>query len=338
MTRDRQEDGPLAGRHAPRVLVLVPTYERPASLRTTLLSVLEQDVDGLQVIVADNASGPETAAVVAELDDPRLVHDRLDVNVGMNANLTRCLTLGEAPLRYLLHDDDVMLPGNLARKVAFLEAHPTAGMVHSAFRNVDDDGRPVGPVLNWPGVTRDTLQPGREFVRQSIAVGGTVCVASVLLRSAAVVGESFDPDDGPYGDNALWLRIATHWDVGFLPEPLVGYRVHAGSASSTHATLRVRRGRTVTTQRHATVTRLAHGRYVDRAELDPAERALLTALLRRCDRRLRVRIAAQAVLPPRALAALKSAVGWRPGSRLHRALAVETGPAAPPSDDRSSDG
>jgi hypothetical protein len=30
-----------------------------------------------------------------------------------------------------------MLPGNLERKVAFLERHPSAAMVHSGFRFLD---------------------------------------------------------------------------------------------------------------------------------------------------------------------------------------------------------
>lgn len=317
----------MSGSARPRVLVLVPTYDRPQGLRTALRSILDQDVAGLSVIVSDNASGPETAAVIDELADDRVVHDRLDTDIGMAANLTRCLTLGDAPLRYVLHDDDVMLPGNLARKVEFMERHPSAGMVHSAFYNTDDAGRATGPAINWPGFTEATLQPGRDFVRQAIAVGGIVCVASVLMRSEAVVQERFDPEDGPYADNALWLRIATHWDVGFLPEPLSGYRVHAASASSGYDTLRMRGERAVTTQHHATVTRRAHERYVHRADLPPDERAELETLLRRCDRRLRLRIAVQAVLPPRALVVAKRLLGWRRGSLLHRALAVEAGPA-----------
>lgn len=308
----------------PLVTVCLPTFDRPEMLRRSLRSVLEQSYTDLEVIVSDNASGPATAAVVAEAGDPRVVHDRLDTNIGLFGNLTRCLTLGTGAYRYVLHDDDVMLPGNLERKVAALQAAPSAAMVHSAFRNLDGDGRPVGPVLNWPRAERDVVQPGREFIRQSLTVGGMVCIASVMLRSDAVAQERFDERDGPYADLALWLRVASQHDVAFLVDPLSGYLVHAGSASSQYRTVKERRGRQVTTLQHARVTKLAHGRFVEQAELPPHEKAELWALLRRCDRRLRLRILVTGVVPVGLQPRLKRVLGFGRGSRLEHLLAVET--------------
>jgi len=48
-----------------RLAVIVPTYNRPAALDRVLESLAEQDCPPAQVIVADDGSGPETAAIVA---------------------------------------------------------------------------------------------------------------------------------------------------------------------------------------------------------------------------------------------------------------------------------
>lgn len=48
-----------------RLAVIVPTYNRPAALDRVLESLAEQDMPPAQVIVADDGSGPETAAIVA---------------------------------------------------------------------------------------------------------------------------------------------------------------------------------------------------------------------------------------------------------------------------------
>ncbi len=48
-----------------------------------------------------------------------------------------------------LPDDDLMLPANVENKVAFFETHPQVGLVHSAFRHIDSDALPYGPVHNW---------------------------------------------------------------------------------------------------------------------------------------------------------------------------------------------
>lgn len=47
-----------------RLVVIVPTYNRPAALDRVLESLAEQDTPPAQVIVADDGSGPETAAIV----------------------------------------------------------------------------------------------------------------------------------------------------------------------------------------------------------------------------------------------------------------------------------
>ena len=51
----------------PMITTIIPTYRRPKLLRRAILSVLNQTYTNIQVCVFDNASGDETALVVAEL-------------------------------------------------------------------------------------------------------------------------------------------------------------------------------------------------------------------------------------------------------------------------------
>jgi len=315
---------------SPTVTVCIPTYNRSGLLRSSLQSVLWQSLRDVEVIVSDNASTDDTEDVVRSLGDPRVIYDRNPENLGLFANLSRCLGLGSGRYRVVLPDDDLMLPGNLERKVAFLERHPSAAMVHSGFRFLDAAGNPTGPIMNWARLAEDTLEPGPSFVRRSIAFCGLVCVSSVMLRSEHVAGERFDADDGPYADMALWLRVASRGDVGFLPDPLSGLRVHEASASSGFRTVRVSRGRHQLTSSHADALRQAHGRYVARADLDPPTRDELAGILARADRRLRLSILVNSRVPLPALRVAKRAAGWRPGARLHRLISLEGAYSPPP--------
>jgi GT2 family glycosyltransferase len=315
---------------SPTVTVCIPTYNRSGLLRESLQSVLWQSLRDVEVVVSDNASTDDTEDVVRGLRDPRVVYDRNPENVGLFANMSRCLRLGSGRYRVVLPDDDLMLPGNLERKVAFLERHPEAAMIHSGFRFLDADGNPQGPLMNWARLAEDTVEPGESFVRRSIALGGLVCVSSVMLRSEHVADERFDAADGPYADMALWLRVATRGDVAFLPDPLSGLRVHAASASSGFQTVKVRRGQHHLTPSHADALRLAHGRFVARADLDPATRNELAEALAQADRRLRLSILVNSHVPPAALRVAKRAAGWRPGGRLHRLIALEGAYSPPP--------
>lgn len=59
----------------PLVTFIVPTYRSFETLRDVALpSILEQEYSNLEVIVSGDCAPPETAAVVAGFDDPRLVY------------------------------------------------------------------------------------------------------------------------------------------------------------------------------------------------------------------------------------------------------------------------
>jgi hypothetical protein len=59
----------------PLVSFLVPTYDSFETLRDVALpSILGQDYSNLEVIVTGDSAPPETAAVIAAIDDPRVVY------------------------------------------------------------------------------------------------------------------------------------------------------------------------------------------------------------------------------------------------------------------------
>ncbi len=307
----------------PAVTVCIPTFNRRELLSRSLQSVLEQSLEDAEIIISDNASTDDTEEYVRSIRDPRVRYDRLPTNIGLFGNLSRCLSLGTGRYRVMLPDDDSMLPGNLEAKVRFLDAHPGAGMVHSAFRYLDESALPFGETQNWSRLENDTLEPGVTFLRRSLAVGGIVCVSSVMMRSSMVVGERFDASDGPYADIALWCRIASRSDVGFLTAPLSGYMVHGGSASSGFQLVQVNGGQHHMTSQHADATLQAHGRFVQRADISPELRAELATIVAEADRRMRLTVLANKTIPPNALKAIKKAVGWGKGSALHRHLSLD---------------
>ena len=192
---------------------------------------------------------------------------------------------------------------------------------------------PYGPVTNWTSAEKDTVQPGYSYIGESISKGGMTCVSSVMLRSDLVANESFDVDDGPYCDLALWLRVAQRADVGFLTAPLSGYRVHSSSASSGFETVQQIRGRVVLTQHHADALKLAFGRFVENADLDPDSRAEYARLQQASDRKMRLAIRANRYVPRPLLTLAKRSVGWAKHGRIYQALSLYAGYAPGPVDE-----
>src|SRR5690349_11612258 len=116
-----------------RVSVVVPTYNRVGYLGETIASILRQDYRDFELVVADNASTDGTAALLAEIDDPRVRHVRRAHNVGWRANFNQALHDVESEYVTVVGDDDRLLAGSLARAVAFLDQAPGVGLVHTTF-------------------------------------------------------------------------------------------------------------------------------------------------------------------------------------------------------------
>src|SRR5476649_2744950 len=71
-----------------QITTIIPTFQRPKYLKKALQSVLSQTYSNFQVWVCDNASGDETASIVAEFSkkDPRVHYFCHEKNIGMLAN------------------------------------------------------------------------------------------------------------------------------------------------------------------------------------------------------------------------------------------------------------
>jgi glycosyltransferase involved in cell wall biosynthesis len=212
-----------------RVSVVISTYNRAELLARSIRSVLDQTLDGVECIVADNASRDETPDVVASFAGDGVQYERLERNLGSHANFTRSLYLGSAAYVALLQDDDLMLPENLERKVALLDERPTVAVAHAAFRYIDEHERVTKDYATWTHTRADVIEPGELFIRRSLGAGARINHSSAVLRRESVLGERFDPADGRPCDLGFYLRVARRGDVGYLDTPLVAVRRHAGS-------------------------------------------------------------------------------------------------------------
>ena len=218
------------------VTVLVPTYNRSGYLRVALESILRQDHPAMVVGVFDNGSTDDTADVVAAFDDPRVTYTRNDENIGFVANFNVAASSVSTPYFTFVHDDDELVDGALARAVAAFEAHPHVGLVHSAFDVIGEHGEVLTPRVDWTkGLVNDTIESGADFIRRSIVGLNRVCPSGSVVRTKAVSGDVYDPADYPVPDYTLWMRIALAWDVLYLADPMVRYRVHGATVTSDRA-------------------------------------------------------------------------------------------------------
>jgi len=265
----------------PRVTVAIPTWNREHLLPAAIDSVLRQSLGELEVIVLDNASTDRTSAIVRPyLADPRVSYLQRPSNIGHRANMTAALHAGRAPYVTILHDKEEMYADNLARKVAFLDTHPEAALVHGGFRIVDGEGREVEPHRRGRPGAGDRVEDSTTFLRSMVsAIGGVQHISSVVVRRSVLGGEGFRDEDAPADDVALWLRLGAKGQVGYVGGAQTLLRAAPGWSSG-NSYLEIHNGRFYPTVLAVQGGRDARLRFLARAELSRRDRLALALTTR----------------------------------------------------------
>jgi hypothetical protein len=213
--------------------VVLPAYNRVRWLGTALDSVLEPGLD-CELVVVDNGSSDGTWELLQEYAarDPRVRPIRWEVNDGgevypflLEAALGEYVTL--------FADDDQMLPGGLARKIAVLDQHPEVGMVFSPVRTMDSDGVDTGEMA-WARVAEQDVIGWDAF--DTLILSNCVPMPAAMFRRALQpTGELLRIERfHPTGDWNFWLNLARHSQLAYLREPTVRLRIHSQQATLTH--------------------------------------------------------------------------------------------------------
>lgn len=183
------------------VTVVIPTRDRPHLLRRAIQGILAQDHESLELIIVDDASGPETARVIEEaaVEDSRVRSLRLGAVRGAAGarNAGAELSRGE----YLLFEDDdcASQPGKVGTLLTALRGSPDAAFAYSHWR-LRRHGKPVTLGFDGPW-------------------GISTSAALIRARLFHEVG-AFDADLPRLQDFDLWTRLLGRWPAVEVPEVL----------------------------------------------------------------------------------------------------------------------
>jgi glycosyltransferase involved in cell wall biosynthesis len=207
--------------------VLVPAWRAAAFIEPTLDSLAAQSHPDLEILISDDASPDQTAAICERYQarDPRFRVLRQPRNLGWTGNVNALL--GEANGEYCMiaSHDDLLHPSYLARCVAALEADPEAILAFSDLLLVKACGRrelKSYPLLD--GV-RDGVERARWLARRKgenwIPYRGVF-----RARAARAVGGLRRHRDGEFSADWPWL-LGMSLLGGFARIPECLYTKHA---------------------------------------------------------------------------------------------------------------
>jgi glycosyltransferase involved in cell wall biosynthesis len=119
------------------VSVIIPTYNYGRFLGDAIQSVLDQTLPASEIIVVDDGSTDNTAAVIATFGD-RVKYFRQE-NAGVCAARNRGVAESTGAVIAFLDADDIWEPTILEKGLSIFAGDDRIGLVHTGVRNFDSE-------------------------------------------------------------------------------------------------------------------------------------------------------------------------------------------------------
>ncbi len=214
----------------PRVSVILSSYNHGAYLRESVDSVLAQTFPDFEILLFDDGSSDDSAAVIRSFSDRRIRPFLFGTNGGASERYRQMVAEARGEYIAVQHSDDVWEPDKLARQVALLDARPDCGFCFTWVKFIDEDGQPYA----W---TTDDFyrerfrQPDRssaEWLRKLFDEGNCFCHPSLMIRRALydACGLFAPPALLQLPDQLMWTKLLAGGEtLRVVPEELVRFRL-----------------------------------------------------------------------------------------------------------------
>ncbi|MDX6729883.1 MAG: hypothetical protein QOK49_4688, partial [Baekduia sp.] len=211
----------------PLVSCLITSYNYAHLIERAIESALAQDygAEHLEIVIVDDGSTDETAAVVAPYLGKR-VRFVVKENGGLTSSANRAMAEARGEFLAFLDADDEWAPDNVSRKMEVMLARPEVGLVYSDLETIDAEGALLEP--SYFGMLGLTAPRSPEFLGAQLVrnypVSGSILLRASLVPRFAPVDETLIVHDWPIS-NAIAQLAA----VELVDAPLVRYRQHGAN-------------------------------------------------------------------------------------------------------------
>ncbi len=213
--------GELAGA---LVSTVIPNHNYAQYVAQAVESVLAQTYRPIEVIVVDNGSTDASLDVLAAYRGRCRIVPQEDL--GQSAGRNRGILEARGEFIAFLDADDVWRPEKIQRQMEQFARDPEVALVYCSMETVDPELHPTGGIVR-ASHRGDALEAFARWPGRAIVVGGE---STAMVRRAALdeVGV-FEPSLSISGGWDLWRRVATRYQIDYVPEALVLYRQHGSS-------------------------------------------------------------------------------------------------------------
>lgn len=221
----------------PLISVCIPMYNNGATIERCLRSILEQEGVEFEIVVVDDDSSDDCAAIAATMLRPgdRLL--RNEPRLGLNRNHNKCLEVARGGLIQFVHGDDRLLPEPCRHSADVLRipvsewlSPPTGGERRHQVATTVRQGPYPFPQAARPQPRAVAGLADGIARREGKLIGEPTAV--MFRRQLALDAGGFRTDIYQLVDVDFWLRLMLRSAVCFVPHEL-SVRRHTAATETT---------------------------------------------------------------------------------------------------------
>lgn len=205
------------------ISIVIPTFNRAATIRYCLDSILNQTYKNIEVIVVDDCSTDRTVEVVKDYDDPRIRCIVLEKNSGAQAARNTGIKEAKGDWIAFQDSDDEWWPDKLKRQVTVLSktAFDPFTVIHSNAIRYSHESN-IKSIWNVP-----VVEGKPEMIYPRLLAAPGPMYPSLLVSKLSLIRINYLDENVPsYQEWDTSIRLAKYCRFIHIQKPLFVYHLH----------------------------------------------------------------------------------------------------------------
>ncbi len=237
----------------PLVSICIPTYNGEKFIQEAMDSAIVQNYSNLEIIVSDDASSDNSLTIIASFQKQTTIPIRIFHHTpqGIGANWNHCVQQAKGEYIKFLFQDDTLEQDCINKMMNIALSNPSVGLVYCKRHFLVEKRNPeIDEFIDFYGSlhkywdTVNILQhniSGKAYLKDKQLLNspknkiGEPTAVLIKKECFDTVG-CFNEELKQTLDYEYWYRVMKYYDVTFLNEKLISFRLHSNQASQVNKT------------------------------------------------------------------------------------------------------
>lgn len=222
---------------SPTISVIMATYNNAKYISKTVDSILNQSFTDFEFIIINDCSKDNTFKILSRYDDKRIKIINNKKNLGLYKSLNIGFNNSSGDFIARIDADDIAFPNRLQVQYDYLKCNPSIGLVGCNYYEINSKGDKISDLI--------------KFHHEPIIIKWRMCfenpVPSPVLfkRSIYLTVGGFDERSKVGMDYDFFSKVAKIDKISNIQEPIMYWRVHANSISSSQREFQLKNAKDV---------------------------------------------------------------------------------------------